>query len=232
MPISKPPIRTITLGLPNPHPLNIVHIAQAAQVLQKASQRALSAGYELQTTRIATRPLFDDLANWSPDQIKSYVKQMQTMLENTGIMFCSLGPAQAANPAFQLAFIDLIPDLLASASSINLTVQLADREHGLRQEAAAPTARTILRLANETTGGDGNFRFAMLAMVEPGGPFFPAAYHTGPASLSVGLQGASIIHQETYEQPSLAHLTEHLRSTIEETARPVVELVEGLAERI
>ena len=33
----------------------------------------------------------------------------------------------------------------------------------------------------------------LLACVDPGSPFFPSAYHEGPASLSLGLQGASII---------------------------------------
>ena len=49
------------------------------------------------------------------------------------------------------------------------------------------------RLAQETEEGFGNFRFAMLACVEAGCPFFPSAYHSGPASLSVGLQGAGIV---------------------------------------
>ncbi len=65
----------------------------------------------------------------------------------------------------------------------------------VRAEAALPTARIMQRLAQETEEGFGNFRFAMLACPEPGCPFFPAAYHSGPTSLSLGLQGAGLLTQ-------------------------------------
>src|SRR5258708_31634122 len=86
-----------------------------------------------------------------------------------------------------------------------MTVQLADREHGLREAAALPTARAMQRLANETTEGFGNFNFAMLACVEPGTPFFPAAYHSGPASLSLGLQGAGIVRNVANDWQAAGH---------------------------
>jgi hypothetical protein len=49
------PIRTITLGLSDLHPLNSEAIQRAAVVLQKASARYTDAGYEVQTVRLSTR---------------------------------------------------------------------------------------------------------------------------------------------------------------------------------
>ncbi|MGH2508696.1 MAG: DUF711 family protein [Ktedonobacteraceae bacterium] len=232
-----PPVRTITLGLAEAHPLKPAQITQAARTLQHARQRFSEAGYEVQTIRLSTRPIFDDLAAWSASQLVSYAQQLQHMLDECELGYCSLGPAQAAQPDFPLARIELIPDMLATTSALNMTVQLANREHGLREEAALPIARVMQRLAHETAEGFGNFNFAMLACVEPGSPFFPAAYHSGPTSLSLGLQGASIVHgvaqawQKTGQtQPlALAQITASVQSALEKQAGPVVALGRTLA---
>lgn len=235
--MQKPPVRTITLGVEEEHPLKAARIREAARVLAEGQRRLNDAGYEVQTVRLSTNPLFDDLASWPADRLMEYVRDLQHMLDDAGISYCSLGPAQAARPAFPLERIDLIPDLLAATSALNLTVQLADREHGLREEAARPTACVMKRLAGETAEGFGNFNFAMLACVEPGTPFFPAAYHSGPASLALGLQGAGIIAgvAKTLREsgdgapPSLARITEVVRAALEEQATPVIEVGQALA---
>src|SRR5215469_2402703 len=188
-----PPIRTITLGLGDEHPLTPAAIKQASKILESAQERYTSAGYEVQTVRISTRPVFDDLASWSSSALVNYVQELQHMLDDVGLGFCSLGTAQAARPDFPLERLDLIADLLATTSALNATVQLATSEHGLRAEGALPVARVIQRLAHETEEGFGNFRFAMLACAAAGCPFFPTAYHAGPTSLSLGLQGADMM---------------------------------------
>lgn len=236
--MQKPPIRTVTLGLEETHPLKAASITRAASILQRARQRFSEAGYEVQTLRISTRPIFDDLANWPANQIVSYARELQQMLREVEIGYCSLGPAQAARPDFPLAHIDSIPDIVATTGSLNLTVQLASREHGLREEAALPTARVMQRLAHETEEGFGNFNFAMLACVESGSPFFPAAYHHGPASLSLGLQGAGIVRgvanawqgANPTTRISLERVTEAVKAALEAQATPVVALGQALAE--
>ena len=234
----KPLVRTITLGLGDAHPLTAGQVARAADILQRARRRFNDAGYEVQTVRISTRAVFDDLADRSDGELLAYARELQGMLDEVEIGYCSLGPAQAARPAFPLARIELVPDLLAATGSINLTVQLAEREHGLRAEAALPIARAMKRLASETSEGFGNFSFAMLACVEPGTPFFPAAYHSGPASLSLGLQGAGIVGsvasawRATNQAEPLApsRVTELVRDALVEQARPVVDLGRTLAD--
>src|SRR5260370_37830556 len=99
----------------------------------------------------------------------------------------------------------------------------------MREEAAIAAARVMRRLANETAEGFGNFRFAMLACVAPGSPFFPSAYHEGPASLCLGLQGASIIAEALLAQNKnhatpieLKKITEMVRAKIIERASLIV----------
>ena len=231
-----PPIRTITLGLADPHPLTSEAIQRASAMLKKASARYVDAGYEVQTVRLSTRPIFDDLADWSSTALIDYVQEIQRLLDDVDVDFCSLGTAQAARPDFPLERIDLIADMLAPTNALNATVQLATTEYGMRSEAAIAAARVMKRLANETAEGFGNFRFAILASVAPGSPFFPSAYHEGPTSLSLGLQGASIIAEALPAQDKnhatpieLKNITEMVRAKLIERASPIVALGQTLA---
>ncbi len=231
-----PPIRTITLGIADSHPLTSEVIQRASVMLKSASVRYAEAGYEVQTVRLSTRPVFDDLADWSSTALIDYVQELQHLLDDVDVGFCSLGTAHAARPEFPLERIGLIADMLAPTSALSATVQLATKNHGLPSKAAYAAARVMKRLANETAEGFGNFRFAILACVGPGSPFFPSAYHEGPANLSLGLQGASIIAEALLAQNKnhttpieLKKITELVRAKLIERASPIVALGQTLA---
>ncbi|MQA84043.1 MAG: DUF711 family protein [Streptosporangiales bacterium] len=232
--MDKPPVRTITLGIAERHPLAPDRIERAAPAARRAETGYRDAGYEVQTLRLSTRPVFDDLAGWPPAEIVSYAHTLQTVLDDLGIAFCSLGPAPAARPDFPLDRLEPIADLLVGAEALNCTVQLADPEHGIRADAALPAARVMLRLAEGTKEGFGNFRFAALACVEPGGPFFPAAYHRGAASLTIGLQGAGIVAEALRGGTQLepAEITRRVRDALTAEATPAVRLGQQVAERL
>jgi hypothetical protein len=203
------PIRTLTLGVAESHPLSEDVVAKAAEALRRAEAAYGDAGYEVQTLRLSTRPVFGDM-----EPTAAYARELQGMLDDAQITYCSLGPATSG--------IETIPDLLIGNAALNCTVRL-DGNTG----AAGPAAEVMLRLAHETEEGFGNFRFAALACVPPGSPFFPAAYHEGPASLTVGLQGASIVARAA--RGGLDGLTERVGAALTEEATPVVRLAEQVA---
>src|SRR5450755_3935159 len=89
-----PPVRTITLGLADLHPLSFDRVKYAADTLQRASERYVEVGYEVQTIRLSTRPVLDDLADWPPDALLRYACELQRVLDDVKLSFCSLGPAQ------------------------------------------------------------------------------------------------------------------------------------------
>jgi len=232
-----PPIRTITFGIAEPHPIPAPVIEHAKAILQRACVRYSEAGYEVQSIRLSTQPIFTNLAGRSVGAILAYAKELQSILDAVGLEYCSLGPAQAAHPGFPLDQLKLIVDLLTRTRAFSATVQLATVEHGLRQDAAMPTAHIIQRLAQETPSGNGNFRFAMLACVAPGCPFFPAAYHAGPGSLSIGLQGASIVREallgheaEMTISLDMRSVTQWVSDSLNERASPIVALGQQLAQ--
>jgi uncharacterized protein (UPF0210 family) len=220
------PIRTLTLGVPEPHPLAADVVTKGADALRHAEVVFREAGYEVQTLRLSTRPVFDDMT-----PTVAYARDLQAALDDAGLTYCSLGPATSG--------VETVPDLLIGNDALNLTVRLDGNT-----SAARPAAEAMLRLANETEEGFGNFRFAALACVPPGGPFFPAAYHEGTANLTVGLQGASIAvgavtggldgltERLGAANGGLDGLTERLAAALTEEAAPVVRLAERVAAEL
>lgn len=234
----RPTIRTMTLGVGEPHPLTDATLQRVAEILGRAQAVAIEAGYTVQTTRVATRPLLEDMAGASDDDLIAYAGELQRLCDTYEIAYCSLGPAPATDPAFPLARIALVPQLIAPNAALSATVQLATTDAGVRYDAALPTAEAIRTLA-EQSSGEANFRFAMLACCEPGGPFFPQAYHRGEEwTLAVGLQSAGIVEeaiatlaQECGEGPAtLAEMSSVVRQALVEAAEPVVALVREVAE--
>lgn len=227
-----PPVRTITLGLAEPHPLTGDAVERGARFLRRAAEVFGEAGYEVQTLRLSTRPVFVDLADWPVAELVRYARELQTWLDGVALDYCSLGTFPAWSADFPLQTVELIPDLLIGNHSINATVQLARASSGPRIEAALAAARSIGRLAAETEEGFGNFRFAALAYVPPGTPFFPAAYHEGPETVSVALQGAGIVRDalsDEVEPLDLASITTRVRAALKTHAAPVVEIAGKLA---
>src|SRR6266536_1422921 len=100
MPI--PPIPTMTFHIADVHALTSSILAQAAGTLENASARYREAGYEVQAVRLSTRPIFDALADWSSSDLLNYVQELQRILDDVGLGYCSLGTVQAADPGFPL----------------------------------------------------------------------------------------------------------------------------------
>jgi len=62
------PIRTLTLGVAEPHPLTPEVIRRASAILSVAQQRLRARGYEVQTLRLSTRPCVSMI--WQTGQIR------------------------------------------------------------------------------------------------------------------------------------------------------------------
>jgi uncharacterized protein (UPF0210 family) len=228
-PVSTPVIRTLTLGIADRHPISAGRIKEAAAQLRQAELAGQLAGYRIQTVRISSRPVFDDMtANYA--QIQCYGRRLQAQLDDLGVGHFSLGVAEAARPGFPLGQLAVISDLLTEFDSLSCAVQVAGPEHGVSAAAALSAARIMTRIAGQTPDCAGNFRFAALACVGPGHPFFPASYHAGPDSLAIGLQGASIVAAALAgAEVHLAQVSELVRARMLEMAGPVARLGQRLA---
>lgn len=239
-----PPVRALTLGVAARHPLGDEEIAQAARCLETAAAAFTRAGYEVQTLRLSTRPVLSDLAGWARNELVDYACCLQKALERVGVGFCSLGPALPADgPDGPAALADMLVGRVTGGgdprspatgpangnASLSASVMVSAPGQALDPTAALGAAEAMLSLAGRTGQGLGNFNFAALGHVGPGTPFFPAAYHTGPASLAVALQGAGVVADALATGAGLAEVEPRVSAALASAARPVVELARRTA---
>ncbi|MDQ4077009.1 MAG: DUF711 family protein, partial [Chloroflexota bacterium] len=148
--------------------------------LGTAARGALEqAGYEVQTVRLATPPwprFFDDTA-----AALHAAQWLDRAAPKVGIDYLSLGPVEAVGGG-NTSLIESSTAILAATERVFCTTLIADTEHGVNVGAARASAEAIVANAALEPNGFGNLRFAVLANVRPGSPFFPAAYtHPGYA---------------------------------------------------
>ncbi len=234
-------MRTITLGVGAPHPLDAETFELISPILSMARAEFERQGYEVQSTRIALRPVFVDLAHWSPHALLEYCGHLQQLCDTYEIAYCSIGHIPANVPAASLRRIGLLADVLTMNPALSASVQIASTAVGLRADAALPAARVICDLARQTNEGLGNMFFAVTANCPPQTPFFPVAYHDSPDwGFSIGLQSAGLVAEtlRAVTQKSgrgLAALhhgaaTARLIGALEEIGRPIAELCEAWDE--
>ena len=259
--IRRPPVRALTFGVAARHPLAEEDVRAAAGLVQRAAESFAGEGYEVQTVRLSTRPVLSDLAGWDRKALVQYACSLQEALDGAGIEFCSLGPAFPSDrpggldglggPAPQdgpAALADMLagdvaggdpPGTVAGTgapgkgnTSLSASVMVTTREHGVDVAIARAAARAILSLAGRTAQGLGNFNFAALGCVAPGTPFFPAAYHDGPASLAVALQGAGVVREALAGGAELGGVEARTREKLTAAAHPVAALAKRVAAKL
>ena len=107
------------------------------------------------------------------DETPRLAEQVAAAIQSAGIAYAALGPAQ---PEVLESFA-VIPEAIAAAENIFFSGTVADARFGISMPALQACANVITRCSRITPDGFANLRFAALANVKPGSPFFPAAYH-------------------------------------------------------
>lgn len=205
--------------------------------LGRAARQALEgAGYQVQTVRLATPPwplFFDDLLDAANAAI-----WLDRTAPAMGIDYISLGPV-VATEGNQDELIAASTSLLASTDNVFCTVLLADTTRGINVGAALAAGRVIAANSLLDPNGFGNLRFAVLANVPPGSPFFPAAYSdpafahstNAPLSFALALESADLAVGAYHGARSLDEAMARLSEALEEASRGLVALMEPLAAR-
>lgn len=194
-----------------------------------ASRAAFEAGgFEVQTVRLATPP-------WSrrytdAGEAVAVARWLDKAAPAAGIGYVSLGPVEVGVGAEAIAASTA---LLATTENIFCSVLVGNKAQGMDQAAIRATARVIQANATLEPNGFGNLRFAALANVGPGSPFFPAAYSdpTGNGSLSfaLALQSADLAVEAYAGAASLDAAQAALIARLEASAAGLVPIAEALA---
>jgi hypothetical protein len=180
-------IRSVTYFCNPGWPLDEKRLRLAGNFLAEAQGAFEQAGYEVQTTRLATIPFPNFIKEL--DKTPELARTLSLLLSETGIAYATLGPAL---PEFPGSY-PVIPDAIAASKNIFFSGVMADPKRGLSISAIRLCADVIVRTAPLQANGFANLNFAALANVPPGAPFFPAAYHEGEEpAFALAMEAADI----------------------------------------
>jgi uncharacterized protein (UPF0210 family) len=219
-------IRALTGFLDPGWPVDSQRISALASCLTAARDALTEAGYPVQSLRLATPPPDEFSRAVPPGDRPALARQLEAECFVNGIDYAALGPALPEKPDGY----PVIPEILATTENIFASGLFADPEAGLSLIAARACARVIHESSAVRPDGFANLRFAALANVPAGAPFFPAAYHRGgPPALAIATEGAELAVDALHDVPSLATARRRLVSMIEAHAAAITRYIQRLA---
>jgi uncharacterized protein (UPF0210 family) len=215
-------IRTVTVFDGPGFPVDEACIARAGRAATAIKAALEADGYDVQTIRFALPP-FAALVGGDPRRVVDLARQLERGCAAHAIDYATIGPARAADAP---DLFRAIPDAIGTTERVFASALIADTAGGLHLPAIRLAAEVIHRAAALAPDGFGNLRFAALANVPPGVPYFPAAYHDGgTASVAVGLEAADLAVSAAAEARSLREAGERLTTLVERETRQVMDAV-------
>jgi uncharacterized protein (UPF0210 family) len=184
-------IRTITAGVAVSGLDDVGAIERALGRLQRIRRRMESAGYEVQTIRVATTPLIAALDAGQRRLALSALEKFDATIAAADALL-SIGPILTAD-RFDPDLGAWAVELARRTKRMSFSVTVASEERGVHRSAVRSAAGVIDELSRVDASGTANFRFAAAASVRAGTPFFPVAFHQGRDSLAIGLESAGLL---------------------------------------
>lgn len=222
-------IRSITYFLEPGNPLEEARISAAGRFLAQAKTIFQDAGFEVQTTRLALPPFEKTFGGLPLPNFVQYAQALEAQCFVNSIDAVSLGAARPSDPP---DFYNVIPDVIGNTENVFASAIIASPLDGISLPAIQRAAEVIKRCSLITPDGLSSQRFAALANVEPGTPFFPAAYHEGGApAFALATESADLAVTAFSEVKSLAEAHNRLVAAIEEQAGKIVQTVKKASSR-
>jgi uncharacterized protein (UPF0210 family) len=212
-------IRAITCFLDPSYPFDQQRLKVAGEFLNCAQPAFIAAGYEVQSARLATVPFSSLLVNGEHGNLARLAQDLESAAAELGYAYVSLGPALPE----QLESYGSIPDALAATQNAFFSGLLTipdGSKGGVSLPAIRQCAEVIQRSSSISPDGFANLRFAALANVPAGSPFFPAAYHQGVESaFALATEAADLAVAAFSQATSLEEARKNLVSVMEVHAR-------------
>lgn len=179
-----------------------IQMDEAVKFLRIAKTTFESRDCVVQTLRIATQPFPEYTQGMSHDEALQFFKNLDGIAQTDQVIL-AIGPAYLAGKDGD-SQADLLANVLKNTKSISGTVYVTN-DAGVNWPAVRAAARVMKTLSDGTLHSEGNFRFAALANVPQGAPFFPAAYLTGLGhQFAVGLESAGEVAAAVKDAPDPA----------------------------
>jgi len=221
-------IRSITYFCNPGFPLDEKKIQAAGSFLTEAKAAYETAGFEVQSTRLATLPFMQMIGPDRLGEAPRYAQAVEKLIHTAGIAYASLGPAQ---PEIADSY-RVIPEAIAATQNIFFSGVAADARFGIALPAIQACAEVITRCATISPDGFANLRFAALANVKPGSPFFPAAYREdGEQAFALATEAADVAVQVFTEAKSVTEGQWALAAALEGHAKKLTAVSDELSRK-
>ncbi|HJZ80908.1 MAG TPA: DUF711 family protein, partial [Pyrinomonadaceae bacterium] len=219
-------IRTITAGVSLESTSDLRTVAAAAEFLQRARKKFETAGYEIQTVRIATQPLPEYLKGKTRTEALADLRKIDELVAAKNAII-SIGPV-INDDRYDPEFASWASELVKQTKTINFSVAVAS-ERGVHRQTATSAAEAIVAISKTSPGGEGNFRFTAAANCLAGTPFFPVAYHRGPAAFSIGLESPGLLAEAFAQAKDIDDGKTRLKALLESELTPIQALALEIA---
>ena len=178
----------------------------------------------MQTTRLAAPPFMGYLPE--AGMLPTLAQAVEKLAAEYGIDYVSLGPAFPDSQEGYTA----IPTALAATQNAFFSGSLTTPDGRISLLAVRACAQIIHQAAGITPDGFTNLRFAALANVPAGSPFFPAAYHIGgEPAFALATEAADLAVQAFREAGTLMEAQQALPAAIEQHAHRLEKTAGELA---
>ncbi len=193
----------------------------AGKFLRIARPAFEDAGYEVQTARLATIPFPQLMAGQKQDRLSQFARELENAADAENYAYVSLGPALPDQPESYAA----IPDALAATQNAFFSGLMTTSDGRVSLPAVRQCAQVIQRAGSISEDGFGNLRFAALANVPAGSPFFPAAYHQGgEPTFALATESADLAVNAFSQSSSLEEARASLVQSMEAQARTLTAI--------
>ena len=190
---SKPKVRAITAFARLDRANFQKQVAETLVVLRRAESEFKSLGYEVQTVRITTQPVAELVAGLSEEQALEFLKQFDDLSVKEKFL-ANIGPA-ALHDSDDPSTMRLLERVLSTLPNLNASAIIAD-EKGIHWKSIRRSAELVKYVAENSPRSQGNFNFAVTAMLKPYTPFYPGSYHTGQGQqFAIGFETANVVRE-------------------------------------
>lgn len=221
-------IRTITAGISLKSLSDTTAVIGAIDFLKETEREFMEKGYEVQTLRLSTQPLYKYMNGKSYDEAIPYLAAIDRLVSKSG-MIISIGPIMKdEDEAYEIP--EWAVKLIKATETISFSISIADKEKGILGNSVHQAALTISNIADNTKGGEGNFRFTASANCPAGIPFFPAAYHKGPNSFAIGLESPNVL-TEVFRKGPEDKAKENLKAELERIMKPIETIAMNISNQ-
>jgi hypothetical protein len=218
-------IRSITYFCNPRYPLHERTLQRAGSFLAKAKSAYEAAGYEVQTTRLATIPFPKLLGAANIGKLLELAGHIDEIRRQLNVGYVSLGPALTEMPRSY----EVIPDAIFVSKNVFFGGVMADKTRGLDLAAIRACAEVIVKSAPLEPNGFANLQFAALANVPAGSPFFPAAYHDrNTPAFAIATESADLAVQAFENATSITEGKDNLTREIEKHGKKLAKVSNSL----